>query len=163
MTQQRYHTLVLRVGDRGACEEGTLATHGAILRDRGYVWWAKMGSGLSAQRMDEIRAQRADHSMTMFFWQGRDLTAAHVDEIATQLSVPELDAVPSYYRDRSESVGAWLRVRRLVPLAGRAGTHDVMVLASCQPLSTYTGSNHSALLYVSVEQELMSLLSPAAE
>ena len=140
-------TIALRFADNFAPPEGTIAAHNAIISEKGYTWYGKMGNPLSIDTIKmvlEILPARVllIHSGTQKrYW-------AFVDAISRDY--PGDGEYPAYYSDRSDKVKTWLRVIKF-----EYAPKDIMskctVMSSGAPLS-YT-SRHSMSPYFRIEVE----------
>jgi len=153
-----YHTVVVRFGEHIAPPEGTVAAHQRVIEDYGYVWWGKLGTPLAQCKIEKMRKQRDDGTMTIFLLCGRVLTLAEVDDCSPNLTISELEAVPAYYRGKSEDAGTWFRLRSLTPLENRGIAKGLCVESSHQPLSEVITASMSPMFYVSIQPETLSEL-----
>lgn len=108
----------MRFAENFAPDEGTIAAHEAVIEQYGFVWYGKMGAAVSRKAAadlmacDEPRILLIHSGGTRRFW-------AYVD--AAQKEMPELDAIPAYYRGKASDFGFWFRVRRF-----EAAPKDIM-------------------------------------
>lgn len=159
MTHSSYRTVVLRYGEHISPPEGTIAAHQKVIDELGYVWYGKLGVPLSAQKLERIRSQREDRSMSVFLLTKRDLTLVEVDECSATVAGSDLGAVPSYYRARHEDARTWFRVRRLTNVVAKGAAGHLLVESSRRPLSEVLSGSVSPMFYVSITSDYLELLS----
>lgn len=104
-------TVALRFADNFAPSEGTIAAHEAVISNKGYVWFGKIGSALSEETIKMILMNQPAkvlliHSgTTKRYW-------ALVDAITK--SFPGDGEFPSYYSDKSSLIKTWFRVIQFI-------------------------------------------------
>ena len=104
-------TVALRFSDKFAPDEGTIIAHENIIKGLGYVWYGKLGLPLSQKAIDYVKGNEdlkvlLIHSgKTMRYW-------AHVVEVLK--GEPDIDGIPSYYRDNRDRFKTWFKVIKRV-------------------------------------------------
>ncbi len=102
-------TIALRFANVFAPEEGTIHAHEAVIEERGYVWYGKLGSKISSKVKEDITSIENPKILLIHsgsfgrYW-------AYIDKI--QNETPPVDEIPSYYRDRADDFATWFRVLR---------------------------------------------------
>ena len=100
-------TIALRFSNNFAPDEGTIRAHEAIISERGFVWYGKLGSRISRQAKNAILSNETPmilliHSgATGRYW-------AFIDMIKDE--IPPSEEIPAYYRDRAGDFSTWFRV-----------------------------------------------------
>lgn len=134
-------TISLRFTDNFAPKGGTIKAHEAIIREKGYVWYGKMGTAVSKKAFEMIMANKEPKFLLIHsgyperYW-------VYVKEISK--NTPNPSEFPSYYADKANRVGTWFKVTRF-----ENADNDIMskcsVLSSGAPLSE--ASKHSMSPY----------------
>ena len=102
-------TVALRFSDSIAPTGGTIKAHEAIIKKLGYVWYGKFGSSISAKVRETILKNEKPkvlliHSGTNSrYW-------AVIEDISR--TAPSANEFPSYYHDKKDRCGSWLKVLR---------------------------------------------------
>ena len=102
-------TVALRFAENFAPEGGTIKAHQAIIDERGYVWYGKLGSPVSALVAGEI-LMAEDPTILLIHSGGTDRWWAHVVEIKRE--APDSGGIPAYYRDKAGDFHCWFKVVR---------------------------------------------------
>ncbi len=101
-------TVALRFSDKFAPDEGTIKAHERLIKDRGYVWYGKLGLPLSQKAIDYIMDNEDPkilliHSgKTARYW-------AHVSEILKE--EPSIEGIPEYYQEIRDRFKTWIKVQ----------------------------------------------------
>lgn len=114
-------TVALRFAENFAPECGTIAAHQEVLVEKGYVWYGKLGSPVSAKVAGEILKEE-DPRILLIHSGGAERWWAYVEDI--KRDTPVLSGIPSYYRNRADGFNCWFKVIRFE----RA---DAKVMSSC--------------------------------
>ena len=102
-------TVALRFSDKFAPKEGTINAHDALIRKNGFVWYGKLGLPLSDKVINIILNNES--SRILLIHSGRTARYwAYVTEITK--SKPDLNFVPSYYREMSKEFNTWFKITR---------------------------------------------------
>ena len=102
-------TIALRFSNKFAPACGTIEAHNELIREKGYVWYGKLGNKIAAGvfgkilENDKPRILLIHSGATNRYW-------AHVDKI--QHDIPERNDIPAYYRDEADKFKTWFRVIR---------------------------------------------------
>lgn len=105
-------TIALRFGEHFAPSCGTIAAHQAIIDDKGYVWYGKLGNTVSDKNISVI--METETPKILLINSGKtDRYLANIVEI--KKTTPNLDGIPEYYRDNSEKFKTWFKVISFEP------------------------------------------------
>ena len=102
-------TIALRFSNNFAPETGTIAEHQKIINDIGYVWYGKLGNAVSSTvkaqilKNEEPKILLIHSGSTGRYW-------AYIDCI--QREIPDLSAIPAYYREMANKFHSWFRIIR---------------------------------------------------
>lgn len=140
-------TIALRFAENFAPACGTIAAHKEVIAEKGYVWYGKLGNAISSAVASQILAN-SDPKVLLIHSGASDRFWAHISDIRRE-QIDE-EAIPSYYRDREENFGSWLKVHRFERAASDIMSHCV-VKSSGKPLSL--ASRHSMSPYFIIEYE----------
>ena len=100
-------TIALRFGEHFAPPCGTIAAHQAIIDNKGYVWYGKLGNTVSDKNVSAI--MEAEQPKILLINSGKaDRYWANIVEV--KKTTPDLEAVPEYYRENSEKFKTWFKV-----------------------------------------------------
>ena len=100
-------TIALRFSNKFAPHSGTIEAHCEVIREKGYVWYGKLGNKIAASvfveilENDEPRILLIHSGATNRYW-------AYVDKI--QHDIPEREDISAYYRDEADKFKTWFRV-----------------------------------------------------
>ena len=100
-------TVALRFAENFAPECGTIAAHQEVIDERGFVWYGKLGSPVSATVAGEILMED-DPRILLIHSGGVERWWAYIEAIKRE--TPELLGVPSYYRDHADGFNCWFKV-----------------------------------------------------
>ena len=100
-------TIALRFAENFAPDSGTIAAHQEVIDNLGYVWYGKMGCVVSSKVIKNI-IQNDDLKILLIRSGKAERYWAHVAEIVT--TVPELDAIPQYYRNMAGDFKTWFKI-----------------------------------------------------
>ena len=140
-------TIALRFSNSFAPECGTIQSHQALIEEKGYVWYGKLGTKVSTGIADTIlkndnpRILLIHSGATQRYW-------AFIDKI--EYSIPLLQEIPEYYRDRAAEFKTWFRVRSFI-LAPKDILSHCIVASSGVSLSQ--ASRHSMSPYFIIETD----------
>lgn len=102
-------TIALRFAETFAPECGTIKAHEDVISNKGYVWYGKLGTAVSTEKVKIIMSSEKPRILLIQsgkvgrYW-------AYINKI--QRECPDLDAIPEYYRSESEKFKTWFRVIR---------------------------------------------------
>ena len=119
-------TIALRYTDKFAPKNGTIQSHLKILEEKGYVWYGKMGTPLSAKVIHILLANKNPRFLLIHsgsferYW-------VYIDEISH--NEPNYEEFPEYYHSISNNFKTWFRVLR-IELA------DKKVMTKCRVVSS---------------------------
>ena len=100
-------TVALRFSNSFAPACGTIKAHQELIDSSGYVWYGKLGSRVSDEVSNTILGVLSP--MILLIHSGSfNRYWAYIDKI--QYSVPPLQEIPEYYRDRADNIKTWFRI-----------------------------------------------------
>lgn len=103
-------TIALRFADHFAPPEGTIKAHESIIHEKGFVWYGKIGAGLSEKTKGMILNNLPPRILLIH--SGRtDRYWAYITEI--QKEKPPEQFIPKYYADKYDKVGVWFCITSL--------------------------------------------------
>ena len=138
-------TIALRFGEHFAPPCGTIAAHQAIIEDKGYVWYGKLGNTVSDKNVSAIMS--AEQPRILLINSGKaNRYWANIAEI--RKTTPELDSIPEYYRDNVSKFKTWFKVLSFEP-APKNIMSQCFVASSGTPLGEV--SKHSMSPYFIIE------------
>ena len=138
-------TIALRFADNFAPKNGTIAEHQRIIDVIGYVWYGKLGASVSNPVSQQI-LKNVDSRILLIHSGSSYRYWAYIDDI--QHEVPEIAAIPEYYRDMADSFKTWFRVKRFEK-APKDILSKCTVISSGSTLSQ--ASKHSMSPYFIIE------------
>ena len=127
-------TLALRFGEQFSPVCGTIEAHKAILREKGYVWYGKLGNPISDKNIRIIMDNDVPKILlicsgkTQRYW-------ASIKEI--QKVTPPLEGIPEYYRHNAYNFKTWFKIVSI-----EDASHDVM--SRCTVISSMTSLSQSS-------------------
>lgn len=142
-------TIALRFANKFAPEIGTIAAHEEMIGKYGYVWYGKLGNKVSAKVMQEIM-ENADPKFLLIHSGATGRYWAYIDKV--QHEVPELEKVPTYYRDMAEKFNTWFRVTRFED-APKNILSQCFVASSGAPLSNVSRLSMSPYFIIDYKGE----------
>lgn len=119
-------TIALRFSDNYAPEEGTIKLHNDIINKYGYVYYGKFGNPILESYCNEVLSENNPRILLIKsgfaerYW-------AYIDDITRTIEEPE--KVPEYYRNKSDSVRCWFKIKKIEPA-------DKNVMSKCTIIST---------------------------
>lgn len=140
-------TISLRYTDKFATSNGTIEEHKRILKEKGFVWYGKMGAPIS----EKVAQTILDNPLPRFLLIHSGFTDRywiHIDKISRVQ--PSKDDYPSYYHEKAEHIGTWFRVISITE-ADRSVMSRCKVASSGAPLSEV--SRHSMNPYFIIEYQ----------
>lgn len=102
-------TIALRFSNNFAPKTGTIVEHQKLIDKNGYVWYGKLGSSISNSVINMI-LENNDPKILLIHSGATGRYWAYIDSI--QKDVPDLSAIPAYYRNKADMFKAWLRIIR---------------------------------------------------
>lgn len=138
-------TIALRFGETFSPEGGTIRAHQELIDASGYVWYGKLGSPVSLVVAKDI-LQQEDSRVLLIHSGGPERYWLHVADIVRD--VPDLDHVPSYYRNQAKDFGCWFKVVS-IERADKAVMSRCVVRSSGKPLTA--ASRHSMSPYFIID------------
>ena len=102
-------TIALRFAENFSPKGGTIQAHEIIIREKGYVWYGKLGTAVGADKVRTILS--AERPRILLIQSGKTGRYwAYVNDI--QRDCPEPEVIPEYYRNDREKFKTWFRVIR---------------------------------------------------
>ena len=100
-------TVAMRFAENFAPDCGNIAAHQEVIDERGFVWYGKLGSPISAKVAGEILME--DDPRILLIHSGSvDRWWAHIEAIKRE--TPEPSGIPSYYRNRVDGFSYWFKI-----------------------------------------------------
>lgn len=116
-------TIVLRYGDAFAPEEGTIEAHRKLILKNGYVWYGKMGLGVSQKGVEACMSSKK----VLLIHSGKyDRYWLTIETVSNDR--PANEEFPSYYADKTDNVKTWFKVTNIE-------TAEKDVVSKCQLVS----------------------------
>ncbi len=139
-------TIALRFSNKFAPECGTIEAHNELIREKGYVWYGKLGNKIATGVFDEIL--KNDEPRILLIHSGAaNRYWAYVDKI--QHVIPEKKDITAYYRNDADKFKTWFRVTRF-----ESALRDIMskctVTSSGQELGIASKYNMSPYFKITV-------------
>lgn len=129
-------TISLRFADNFAPKSGTIQAHQDIINLYGYVWYGKLGNPVSESYMNDIVLKQSNPRLLLIQSGQSARYWAYVEMYSRE--IPDLDKIPSYYRNEVEKFKSWFKVTKF-------GIAEKDVMSKC----TVTSSG-SKLTYASM-------------
>lgn len=123
-------TIALKYNNSFASEAGTIEEHSKMLREKGYVWYGKLGTPLSKKNKETIVANKHP-KILLVNNKNREYYWAYIDKIEYQ---PEDDWIPEYYRARKHDFTTWFRIVK-IEQTDREILTECRVTSSNRPLN----------------------------
>ncbi len=142
-------TIALRFSNNFAPEEGTIRAHEAVIAEKDFVWYGKLGSRISNRAKDDI-LENDDPRILLIHSGATGRYWGHIDKI--QNEIPPTDEIPAYYRDRAQDFGSWFRVRSFEEAARNVLSH-CFVVSSGASLSTASRRSMSPYFIIDYKPE----------
>ena len=98
-------SVALRFGDAFAPPCGTIKAHERILKKKGYVWYGKIGLGISPKG---VKAMLDSHKMLLIHSGKMDRYWLTVSEVSNKM--PAQGDYPDYYGDKTNHINTWIKV-----------------------------------------------------
>ncbi len=122
-------TIALRFAETFAPEGGTIQAHEEMIRDKGYVWYGKLGPAVSNNKVKTILS--AEQPRILLIQSGKaGRYWAYVDDI--QRECPEPEAIPAYYCNDREKFKTWFRVTRFEKASANIMSQCTVVSSGAQ-------------------------------
>ncbi len=125
-------TIALRFSDSYAPEEGMLYHHKNLIEKYGYVWYGKFGSKVSKEIIEE-QLKTEDPRFLLIKSGTPERYWVHFEQFL-QDDTPEMKYIPEYYRNDTDKVGSWFKVKRFEKAEGNVMSKCI-VLSSGEILS----------------------------
>ena len=132
-------TIALRFSDRFAPPEGTIKAHQDVIRQKGCVWFGKLGLPVSDKAVDYICKNEKPRILLIHSGKAERYWA-YVNAI--QRESPPLELIPAYYRDNTSKFHTWFQVSSFEN-AEKNILSQFIVISSGQPLSAVSRSSMS--------------------
>ena len=100
-------TIALRFAENFAPEGGTIKAHEVVIKEKGYVWYGKMGTAIGKDKAEII--MKLNDPKILLIQSGKlGRYWAHIKDI--QRECPEPEAIPVYYRNDQDNFKTWFKV-----------------------------------------------------
>lgn len=100
-------TIALRFSDNFAPGNGTIKEHQKVIDEKGYVWYGKLGTPLAPSIIKTLMEN--DQKKILLIHSGKAKRYwAYYSEV--KRTIPELQDIPFYYRDKADSFSTWFRI-----------------------------------------------------
>jgi hypothetical protein len=100
-------TIALRFANHFAPPEGTIYAHEKMIYENGFVWYGKIGQGIS-EKTREIIMSNNPCRILLIHSGSDDRYWANIREISK--SIPQVQFIPEYYKDKYDKAGVWFCV-----------------------------------------------------
>lgn len=137
-------TIALRFAENFAPKDGTISAHKKIIDKKGYVWYGKLGSAVSAARICELLSQE-EPRILLIHSGGPERYWAYIDNI--EKTRPSDDEFPDYYRDMANKIKTWFRIVRFES-ADKKVISQCTVISSGSSLSEASRASMNPYFYV---------------
>ena len=101
-------TIALRFSDNFAPGNGTIDEHKKYIAEKGYIWYGKLGNPISKKVSDEILKDKSETKILLIQSGKHKRYWAKINKI--QRDTPNIEDIPSYYRDDAIKFKTWFRV-----------------------------------------------------
>lgn len=119
-------TIALRYADHFAPVGGTIKAHEELIKKNGFVWYGKIGIGISENTRRLIMSNSP--ALILLVHSGCfDRYWATISDIKKE--IPEEKFIPGYYKDKYDKVGVWFCVTRFQKASSN-------VLSKCKLISS---------------------------
>lgn len=122
-------TIALKFNNNFASKDGTIEEHNKLLKEKGYVWYGKLGTPLSKRNKESIVSSEHPHILLVnnrdneYYW-------ACIEKIEYQ---PDDENIPEYYRARKSDFTTWFKIVKLVK-TDKEILRKCIVTSSSRPL-----------------------------
>ena len=142
-------TVALRFSDKFAPEMGTIKTHEQLMKDKGFVWYGKLGLPLSQKAIDTI--MNNENPKILLVHSGRtERYWAYVTDITR--NHPDSEDIPEYYRNKQEQFRTWFKII-LFENAPKNIMGKCRVISSGAKLGEVSKHSMSPYFIIEVEEE----------
>lgn len=151
--------LVVRFSD--SLYEGidTIQEHKLVIRDKGAVWFGKLGRPLAKRQIEILNGQIQKNIKTyLFLVQTKKAnyiwTKAILDKVATELDKNDTTLIPSYYKHHNiiEQSSIWFKVTKLYT-PSKSDIHKCYVVSSKKPINTTLNRSIASIFMVYFEDK----------
>ncbi len=97
-------TIAFRFADNYAPPCGTIKAHEQIIQQKGYVWFGKVGSAISANTQKTILENKTPKILLIHSGHAERYWALVKD---INKFMPPHEYIPEYYKDKYDNVGTW--------------------------------------------------------
>jgi hypothetical protein len=151
----RYQTLVVRFGG-GALFETAEAARPIVIDDDGNTWWGRLGARLAQSRVEELRSQREDGTMSVLFLCGTSLALAEVSDCVNVVTGQNLTGAPLLCTPSRTKPGAWFRLEDIIALRDSDAVLRVRLECNKRPLSKSSTAAQNPVSYATVDHESLT-------
>lgn len=144
-------TIALRFSENFSPPIGTIAAHQQLIDSKGYVWYGKLGTPISAKVADEIM-QNEDPKILLISSGKQDRYWAHITDVSR--SLPPIKDIPEYYGYMSDKFKCWFKVKsfEIAPKGIMAECH----IASSKVVLSQTSKHSMSPYFIIIYEEKTS-------
>lgn len=139
-------TIVLRFGEAFAPECGTIVEHQKYIDKNGYVWFGKMGLGISSKG---IGATMSSKKILLVHSGKFDRYWLTIESISNQ--TPNYSEFPSYYHDKIHNIKSWIKIIK-IELAETNVISKCSLISNNRPLAEVSKSSISPYYIVHYDE-----------
>lgn len=137
--------IALRYGDAFAPACGTICAHRELLDKNGYVWYGKIGLGVSKKGVDAVKESKR----LLLIHSGKsDRYWLTVEEVSN--TKPSYTDFPSYYADKTNHIKTWFKITSI-----ENAPSDVLskctLISNGRPLAEVSKSSMSPYFIINYE------------
>lgn len=140
-------TIALRFADNIAPKDGTIAEHGKVIDEFGYVWYGKFGAKVS-EKISALILEPECRKILLIHSGTNNRYWLQIEDVSYR--TPEMKAIPEYYRDIAGTVKTWFKVIK-IEKAEKGVMGKCIVSSSGSPLSAV--SRHSMSPYFIIDYD----------
>ena len=146
--------LVVRFSDSLFKGIGTIREHKLVIKDKGAVWFGKLGRPLAKRKIEILNGQIKKNIRTYLFLvqtkkTGYIWTKAILEKVATELVKKDTTLIPSYYKrhniDGQSSI--WFKVSKLYT-PSKSDIQKCYVVSSKKPINITLNRSIAAMFMV---------------
>lgn len=142
------NTIAMRFAENFAPACGTIRAHEEVINELGFVYYGKLGNSLSNKKIEELLSLE-NPKILLIRSGGVERYWAYIQHI--QKETPELQYIPSYYRDKSKDFKCWFKIVKF-----ETATKDIMskciVTSSGNTLSEASKRSMNSSFYITYKE-----------
>ncbi|QWD63371.1 hypothetical protein [Polynucleobacter sp. MWH-UH2A] len=129
--------LALRVGGKGSDINHPITEIDAVLKSKGFAYFAKFGKSVGRIRGEKLLAKTEPYLVILCFNGGKYDSKTYKLLELTKSQPKNASHYPKYYKDKLAFVGSWLKIE---PSDLQVNVDSLIVTSSYQKLSKVMGS-----------------------